>query len=290
MAHHVDPVPAHLHTVTPRLVFLDAKSAIEFYQRAFGAVELDPPHLGPGGMVVHAQIRIGDSVVYLTDQGDNGGDAVSPSSVGGRVTAIMALNVPNVDEVWERAVAAGCEVIHPLADQFYGDRGGRVRDPYGHEWMLSTHIEDVDREELDRRMRAWSTEVAHKPRTADGGNPRPLRRGDRHRVWAPPPVSSSIGGVVAAAPGEEPQNRGNNDDPQHRVDNQSQHRGNGYDDDGNKDIEQHGASVPFCLRRKTSADRTDSPSPDTPPSTGPNALLRRAITAYSSGLVATGTR
>ena len=156
MTEHVSAVPKHLHTVTPRLVVRDALAAIEFYQEAFGAEEHGRPHLGPDGMVIHAEIRIGDSVVYLTDQGDDGGEAMAPSSAGGRVTAIMAITVPDVDRLWQRAVAAGCEVIHPLADQFYGDRGGRLRDPFGHQWMLSTHIEDVDRDELDRRMRAWA--------------------------------------------------------------------------------------------------------------------------------------
>jgi PhnB protein len=96
--------------------------------------------------------------VFITDEG--GGNGVAPASVGGQVTAVMALNVPDVDRVWDRAIAAGCEVIYPLADQFYGDRGGRVRDPFGHQWMLSTHIEDVDRDELDRRMQSWAEESA----------------------------------------------------------------------------------------------------------------------------------
>jgi PhnB protein len=156
MTEHVNPVPEHLHTVTPRLVLRDALAAIEFYKEAFGAEAPGRPHLGPDGMVVHAEIRIGDSVVYLTDEGDDGGEAIAPSSAGGRVTAIMAVTVPDVDRLWQRAVAAGCEVLHPLADQFYGDRGGRLRDPFGHHWMLSTHIEDVDHDELDRRMRAWA--------------------------------------------------------------------------------------------------------------------------------------
>ncbi len=154
MAELVNPVPEHLHTVTPRLVFRDARTAIGFYQQAFGAESRGEPFPGPGGMVVHAELRIGDSVIYLTEEGDNGGDAIAPASAVGRVTAIMVITVPDVDGLWERAVAAGCEVIHPLADQFYGDREGRLRDPFGHQWMLSTHIEDVDRDELDRRMRA----------------------------------------------------------------------------------------------------------------------------------------
>ena len=151
----VEPVPERLHTVTPRLVFKQAAAAaLKFYEGAFGAETLDEPFVDPDGNVVHSEMRIGDSVVFLTDEG--GGEGIAPASARGQVTAIMALNVPDVDTLWQRAVGAGCEVIFPLADQFYGDRGGRLRDPFGHQWMLSTHIEDVDRDELDRRMQAFS--------------------------------------------------------------------------------------------------------------------------------------
>lgn len=150
------PVPEHLHTVTPRLVVRDARAAIEFYRAAFGAEQRGALFAGPDGMVVHAEIQLGDSVIYLTGEGDNGGDAAAPASAGGRVTAIMVVTVPDVDQLWARAVAAGCEVIHPLADQFYGDREGRVRDPFGHQWMLGSHIEDVDQAEMDRRTRSWA--------------------------------------------------------------------------------------------------------------------------------------
>jgi PhnB protein len=151
----VQPVPSHLHTVTPRLVFKnEATAALKFYESAFGAETLGEPFTTPDGAVVHAEMRIGESVVYVTDEGDGEGSA--PSTTGGRVTAIIALNIPDVDRLWERAVAAGCEVIYPLENQFYGDRGGRLRDPFGHQWMLSTHIEDVSREELDRRMHAFA--------------------------------------------------------------------------------------------------------------------------------------
>lgn len=99
---------------------------------------------------MHAELRIGDSALFVTDEGD--GEGVAPSTAGGQVTAVMALTVPAVDDWWRRAVSAGCEVVYPLADQLYGDRGGRLRDPFGHQWMLSTHIEDVDPDELARRM------------------------------------------------------------------------------------------------------------------------------------------
>ena len=155
MADRVEPVPEGVPTVVTRLVFDDATSAIAFCQDAFGATVPAEPYTAPDGKVVHSEVRIGDSVVYMTDEGDDR-NGVAPSSVGGLVTAVMALNVPDVDALWERAVAAGCEVVYPLADQFYGDRAGRLRDPFGHQWMLSTHIEDVDRDEVGRRMQAWS--------------------------------------------------------------------------------------------------------------------------------------
>jgi PhnB protein len=155
MAGSVESVPEGRHTVVTRLVFEDATAAIAFYQEAFGATVHDEPHTAPDGKVVHSEMRIGDSVVFLTDEGEDR-NGVAPSSVGGLVTAVMALNVPDVDALWERAVTAGCEVLYPLADQFYGDRAGRLRDPFGHQWILSTHIEDVDRDEIDRRMQALS--------------------------------------------------------------------------------------------------------------------------------------
>jgi len=157
MSGRVDPVPEGLSTVTPRLVFDDAAAAIDFYRDAFGAEVPFEPHTGPDGNVVHAEVRIGDSAVCVTDEGDDG-NGVAPKSVDRRVTAIMAINVPDVDQLWGRAVAAGCEVVYPLADQFYGERSGRLRDPFGHQWMLSMHIEDVDRDEIDRRMQARSEE------------------------------------------------------------------------------------------------------------------------------------
>ncbi len=141
------PIPEHLHTVTPRLVVSDGAAAIEFYVRAFGAEEVGERFTGPGGELIHAEVRIGDSVVMLTGESD---EARSPSSAG-TVTAIMATYWEDVDAAWERALAAGAEVVYPLADQFYGERGGRLRDPFGHQWMLSQVIEDVPPEEMERR-------------------------------------------------------------------------------------------------------------------------------------------
>jgi PhnB protein len=143
----VTGVPDHLHTVTPRLVVNDGAAAIDFYVRAFGAEELGERFTGPDGELIHAEVRIGDSVVMLTSEAEH---AKSPLSAG-TVTAIMATYWEDVDAAWERALAAGAEVMYPLADQFYGERGGRLSDPFGHQWMLSKVIEDVSPEEMERR-------------------------------------------------------------------------------------------------------------------------------------------
>jgi PhnB protein len=147
----VPPIPEHLHTVTPRLVVRNGAAAIDFYRNAFGAEELGERFTGPDGELIHAEMRIGDSVVMISDEGDNGAPAKSPESLGGVVSAIMATYWEDVDAAWQRAVAAGAEVVYPLDDQFYGDRGGRLRDPFGQQWMLSQRTEDVSREEMARR-------------------------------------------------------------------------------------------------------------------------------------------
>jgi PhnB protein len=147
----VGPIPEHLHTVTPRLVVRDAAAAIGFYRAAFGAVEIGERFTGPAGEVIHAEIRIGDSVVMITEEPEDGAPAKSPQSLGKIVTAIMATYWEDVDAAWERAVAAGAEVVYPLADQFYGERGGRLRDPFGQQWMLSQRIERLSRQEIGRR-------------------------------------------------------------------------------------------------------------------------------------------
>ena len=108
---------------------------------------------GPDGELIHAEIRIGDSVVMLTGESDEGR---SPGQ--GPVTAIMATYWEDVDAAWKRAVGAGAEVLYPLADQFYGERGGRVRDPFGHQWMLSQVIEHVSPEEMERRAAQFFSE------------------------------------------------------------------------------------------------------------------------------------
>ena len=147
----VTPIPEHLHTVTARLVVRGGAQAIDFYRAAFAAEEVGERFADPSGVVIHAEVRIGDSVVMITDETPGEAPAQAPPSLNGVVSAIMATYWADVDTVWEQAVKAGAEVIYPLADQFYGERGGRLRDPFGHQWMLSQRIEDVSAQELDRR-------------------------------------------------------------------------------------------------------------------------------------------
>jgi PhnB protein len=147
----VKPIPDGYHTVTPYLIVDGASAAIDFYKKAFGAEELER-HGGPGGKIMHAEIKIGDSRVMLADEFPEMGHR-GPKSLGGTATG-MCLYVRDVDTVWNRAVAAGATIVKPLANQFYGDRSGMVQDPFGHRWNVSTHVEDVSPEEMGRRMAA----------------------------------------------------------------------------------------------------------------------------------------
>jgi PhnB protein len=147
----VTPIPEHLHTVTPRLVVSDGAEAIEFYNRAFGAQEMGERFAGPDGELIHAELRIGDSIVMITQADADARPASVVPDAG--VSAIMATYWENVDAAWARAVDAGAEILFPLADQFYGVRGGRLRDPFGQQWMLSQRIEALSHEEIVRRAR-----------------------------------------------------------------------------------------------------------------------------------------
>src|SRR6478672_4292497 len=146
MANKVKPIPEGYHTVTPYLYIRGAAEAIEFYKKAFGAVELF--RMGAsGGKVGHAEIKIGDSPMMLSDESAEMG-ALSTQTIGGTPFSIM-IYVENVDAVFNQAIAAGGEQIRPVADQFYGDRTGGLKDPFGFQWWLATHIEDVPPEEIE---------------------------------------------------------------------------------------------------------------------------------------------
>lgn len=147
----VKPIPDGYHSITPYLVLHDATAAIEYYKRAFGAIEtLRLP--APGGRIGHAELLIGDSVVMLADENPQMG-AKSAKTIGGSPISIM-LYVENVDQAFPKALAAGGQQLRPLTTQFYGDRSGTFEDPFGIAWTLGTHIEDVSAEEIQKRMAA----------------------------------------------------------------------------------------------------------------------------------------
>jgi PhnB protein len=140
-----------IREVYPYLRVHDTHEAINFYVRAFGAKELFRLS-EPSGHVGHAEIRIGAATIMLSDEYPENGIR-GPRTLGG-TTFAMHLHVENVDSAFERAVKAGATVVSPLEDQFYGERSGTVRDPFGHEWLLGGHLEDVSPEEMQRRYTA----------------------------------------------------------------------------------------------------------------------------------------
>jgi len=136
------------HSITPYLTVDDAETAIEFYKNAFAATE--HMRLPMGDKIGHADLLIGDSHFMLSDEFPEM-DKLGPNKRGG-ATASLMIYVPDVDAAFAKAVAAGAVVVRPVEDQFYGDRSGWLKDPFGHEWTLSTHVEDVSDEEMGRRM------------------------------------------------------------------------------------------------------------------------------------------
>jgi PhnB protein len=146
----VTPIPEGMHTVTPHLTVKGAADYIDFLKRAFGAAELHRSP-GPGGKLMHAALRIGDSVVMLNDHMAEFG---SPPIAEGFWPITLHLYVPDVDTAFAQATAAGCKVIMPLADQFWGDRYGQVADPFGFRWSIASRKEYLTPEQRNDRMKA----------------------------------------------------------------------------------------------------------------------------------------
>ncbi len=142
-------IPEGMRTVTPHLICAGASEAIEFYKKAFGAIELSRMP-GADGKVMHASIRIGDSVIMLNDEMPEWG-TLGPKSLKGSPITIH-LYVKDADAVFEQAVGAGAKVTMPIADMFWGDRYGKVEDPFGHQWSIGTHVRDVAPEEMAEAM------------------------------------------------------------------------------------------------------------------------------------------
>ncbi len=149
----VPPLPEHQPVITPYLALRNAAAAIEFYKNVFGAVE-EARLPGPSGTIGHAELRIGNSSLFLSDESPPH-DALAPESVGGSPVTIH-IYVEDVDAVVARALSAGAVLLRPVKDEFYGDRAGKIRDPFGHLWFVATRVENVSWEEMRKRAEALS--------------------------------------------------------------------------------------------------------------------------------------
>src|ERR1700690_2745535 len=145
----IKPIPEGYSTVTPYLFIKGAASAIDYYKKVFGAQEI-MRLAGPNGLIGHAELRIGDSMIMLSDENPQWGTK-GPHTLGGSATSLHVY-VVDVDSVVKKALAEGAQLHRPVKDQFYGDRSGSVVDPFGHLWSIATHIEDVSAEEIEKRM------------------------------------------------------------------------------------------------------------------------------------------
>ena len=151
-------IPAGYRTVTPSFTFKDSKKAIEFYQKAFGAKVLDlfPNLTGPG--IMHATIQIGDSIIMM---GDEGPQCQSAETLGSSPITLF-IYVPNADATFKQAVAAGGTVAMPMAEMFWGDRAGSIKDPFGYSWMIATHTRDLTQEQIRKGAEAFFAQMAKK--------------------------------------------------------------------------------------------------------------------------------
>ena len=145
----VQAIPKGYHTITPYMTVRDAARAIEFYKQAFGAKEKGLMK-GPDGKVMHAELVIGDSIIMLADEFPEFG-SLSPQSTGGSGTGLH-IYIEDVDSAFDRAVKAGATVEMPVDDMFWGDRYGKLRDPFGHKWSIGTHKADLSMEEMKKGM------------------------------------------------------------------------------------------------------------------------------------------
>jgi len=170
MAQQVKAIPDGYHTITPMLSVRDAARAIEFYKKAFNAQQLFRMD-GPDGKLMHAELKIGNSIFMLGEENQERG-CPSPASLNGTPISLY-LYVENVDAAFNQAVNAGAKVEMPVADMFWGDRFGQVSDPFGHRWSLATHKEDVTPEQMKQRAQQFFAEQAQ----ASAQRPQPAQAG-----------------------------------------------------------------------------------------------------------------
>lgn len=154
------PVPQGFHTITPHLICKNASKAIDFYKNAFGAEMIRVQSMSDGG-IMHAELKIGDSIIMLSEEFPDW-KVLSPASLGG-TPVVIHIYTDDVDGLFQRAVTAGSTVLMPVMDQFWGDRYGQVVDPFGHKWSIATHVEDVPEAEKEKRGRAAMEQMPKPP-------------------------------------------------------------------------------------------------------------------------------
>ena len=156
----VRPVPEGFHTITPSLVVQNAAQAIDFYKRALGAEEV-MRMATPDGKIGHAELKIGDSIIFLSDEFPNMGTCKSPQTLGG-CTSTLNLYVKDVDSLFQRAISAGGKTTMPVADMFWGDRYGTFTDPFGCAWGIGTHKADLSPQEIEKRAKDFYAGMTQK--------------------------------------------------------------------------------------------------------------------------------
>ena len=153
------PIPNGFYTITPHMIVSDGAKAIEFYKKAFGAQEIERFMTPDGKSVMHAQLKIGSSMLMLGSE--HPPTCLSPTSRGG-TTVSLFLYVENADAAFDRAVKAGCTVKMPMTDQFWGDRFGSVEDPFGHQWSIATHKQDLTADQISANAKTFFANMAKK--------------------------------------------------------------------------------------------------------------------------------
>ncbi len=151
-------IPEGYHAVTPSLTFKDSQKAIEFYKKAFGAKVIDVLASPTGRGLMHATIQIGNSIVMMGDEMPN---CKSAETLGSSPISLYVY-VPNADAAFKQAVEAGGTVVMPVADMFWGDRAGSIKDPFGYSWMIATHQQDLTQEQIRKGAEAFSAQIAKK--------------------------------------------------------------------------------------------------------------------------------
>ena len=160
MTTQVKAIPEGFHSVTPSFTFKDSKKVIEFYKKAFGAKALDVVPSLDGKGTMHATIQIGDSIIMMGDE--RPGQSCQSAETLGTSPVSLYLYVPNADAVFKQAVEAGGTVVMPVAEMFWGDRGGSLKDPFGYSWIIATHTRDLTKDEVRQGAEAFFAQMAKK--------------------------------------------------------------------------------------------------------------------------------